>query len=93
MSDRHTTLGGSSSPLRDVNFTRPKAATFSASPAERPIHLWKSFMSETTTTVEAGEAPALQREKLTKKAVTADHQVDRAVPCAMLQMSAEPRNI
>src|SRR6202140_821511 len=33
-------------------------------------------MSETTTpttTVEAGEAPALQREKLTKKAVTADH--------------------
>jgi hypothetical protein len=44
-------------------------------------------MSETTTPTtiaEAGEAPALQREKLTKKAVTADHQVDRAVPCAML---------
>jgi len=44
------------------------------------------LMSEATTTgtIEAGEAPALQREKLTKKAITADHQVDRAVPCAML---------
>jgi hypothetical protein len=40
--------------------------------------------TETTGTMETGEAPALQREKLTKKAVTADHQVDRAVPCAML---------
>jgi hypothetical protein len=31
-------------------------------------------MSEATTTgtIEAGEAPALQREKLTKKAITAD---------------------
>jgi hypothetical protein len=37
--------------------------------------------TETTGTMETGEAPALQREKLTKKAVTADHQVDRAVPC------------
>jgi hypothetical protein len=38
-------------------------------------------MSETTTATPPAEAP---REKLTKKAVTADHQVDRAVPCAML---------
>ena len=34
-------------------------------------------MAETTTAIP-------EREKLTKKAVTADHQVDRAVPCAML---------
>jgi hypothetical protein len=34
-------------------------------------------MTETTTATP-------DREKLTKKAVTADHQVDRAVPCTML---------
>jgi hypothetical protein len=35
-------------------------------------------MSETTTAIP-------EREKLTKKAITADQQVDRAVPCAMLK--------
>jgi hypothetical protein len=35
------------------------------------------LMSEATTAIP-------EREKLTKKAITADHQVDRAVPCAML---------
>ena len=41
--------GGSSSPLLDVNSTRSKTAKFSASPAERPIHLsvasWRSFVT------------------------------------------------
>src|SRR5207245_855620 len=33
--------GESSSPLLDVNSTRPQAAKISASPAERPIHLFE----------------------------------------------------
>jgi hypothetical protein len=37
-------------------------------------------MSETTTAIP-------EREKLNKKAITADQQVDRAVPCAMLNNS------
>jgi hypothetical protein len=38
-------------------------------------------MSETTNnggaTVVAGVSPAIEREKLSKKAITADHEVDR----------------
>jgi hypothetical protein len=44
-------------------------------------------METETPTTTATPAPGTTepvREKLTKKAITADRQVDRAVPCAML---------